>query len=288
MLLRSLSARRSREAPCADRFASRLRARMAGTHLHRAEGRPPCLPRSLMRPRSSSPSAVFDGHPLPGRGVLRDQNGNVVDDWPDDKPIPHGWMVSRRLTAMDSAAGVLGGAALNLEDVFLALPRGIQRRRHQIEVDILSASDAFERGAALRLAEVTIRELLNIADLAEKGGSVPWDAGVSDPGILAPAARAAADYLRGFSDSALRMMGTSPAASSNGVGAAGDRAIGDSASVSDRQTAAFDAHQAMDAPTAMRCAARCRLRLQLRRGVAARSVALPFRTRTRRLARMRK
>ena len=129
--------------------------------------------------------------------------------------------------------------------MFLTLPRGIQRRRHQIEVDILSASDAFERGEALRLAEVTFRELLNIADLAEKGGSVPWDAGVSDPGILAPAARAAADYLRGFSDSALRMMGTSPAAASNGVGAAGDRAIGDSASVSDRQTAAFDAHQAM-------------------------------------------
>ena len=39
-----------------------------------------------------------------------------------------------------------------------------------------------------------------------------------------------------------------PAASaSNGVGAAGDRAVGDGASVSDRQTAAYDAHRAMKA-----------------------------------------
>ncbi len=198
-------------------------------------------------PRSSSPSAVvFDGHPLPGRGVLRNERGEIVDGWPDDQPIPTDGWSRRRLTALDSAAGVAGGgAALNLEDVFEALPRGIQCRRYQVETDIVHASDAFERGAALRLAEVTIRELLNIADLAEKSGSVPWDAGVSDPGILAQAARAAADYLRGFSDSALRMMGTSPAASSNGVGAAGDRAIGDSASVSDRQTAAFNAHEAM-------------------------------------------
>src|SRR5829696_6594404 len=138
---------------------------------------------------------------------------------------------------LDSAAGVAGGgAALNLEDVFEALPRGIQRRRHQVETDIVHASDAFERGAALRLCEVTIRELLNIADLAEKSGSVPWDAGVSDPGILAQAARSAADYLRGFSDRGLRMGG--PPAATNGVGAAGDRAVTD-------RDLAFEAHEQM-------------------------------------------
>jgi len=98
------------------------------------------------------------------------------------------------------------------------------------------ASDAFERGAALRLCEVTIRECLNIADLAEKSGSVPWDAGTSDPGILAQAARSAADYLRGFSDRGLRMGG--PPAATNGVGAAGDRAVTD-------RDLAFDAHEQM-------------------------------------------
>jgi hypothetical protein len=205
-------------------------------------------------PRSSSPSAVAFDDVNPRRrrrgGIVLNEHGEVVPNPPDE--IPSGWTVTTRIVAkdsagmLDSAAGVVaGGAALSLADVFEALPRGLQRRRFQVETDIVHASDAFERGAALRLCEVTIRECLNIADLAEKSGSVPWDPGVSDPGILAQAARAAADYLRGFSDSSLRMMGTSPAASSNGVGAAGDRAIGDSASVSDRQTAAFDAHQAM-------------------------------------------
>ena len=111
------------------------------------------------------------------------------------------------------------------EETFLALPRSIQRKRHMVETDLAHASDAFTRGQALRLAETLVRELLGIADLAEKGAHVPWDAGVSDPGILAQAARAAADYLRGFSNSALRMMG--PAASApNGAGAAGDRRLG--------------------------------------------------------------
>ena len=70
---------------------------------------------------------------------------------------------------------------------------------HQVETDIAHASDAFERGQALRLCETLIRECLNIADMAEKG-HIPWDAGVSDPGVLAQAARAAADYFRGFSE----------------------------------------------------------------------------------------
>jgi hypothetical protein len=121
----------------------------------------------------SSPSAVFDGHPLPGRGVLRNERGEIVDGWPDDEPIPHGWMVSRRLTALDSAAGIPGGAALNLEETFLALPRSIQRKRHMVETDLAHASDAFTRGQALRLCETLVRELLGIADLAEKGAHVP-------------------------------------------------------------------------------------------------------------------
>ena len=49
----------------------------------------------------------------------------------------------------------------------------------QVEVDIANASDAFERGQALRLAETLIRECLNIADMADQG-HIPWDAGVAD------------------------------------------------------------------------------------------------------------
>ena len=159
------------------------------------------------------------------------QHGRVVDDWPDGEPVPHGWSISRRLTALDSAAGVVsGGAALSTEEVFECLPRGLQRRRFQVETDLSRpGGDAFERGQALRLAEVLVRELLNIADLAEQSAHVPWDAGTSDPGVLARAARAAADYIRGFSDSALRMGGARSAP--NGIGAAGDRALGDSSSL---------------------------------------------------------
>ena len=50
-----------------------------------------------------------------------------------------------------------------------------------------------------------IRECLNIADMADEG-HIPWDAGVSDQGVLAQAARAAADYLRGYMDVAMRSM----------------------------------------------------------------------------------
>jgi len=181
---------------------------------------------------------VFDGHPLPGRGVLRNERGEVVDGWPDDKPLPHGWMVSRRLTALDSAAGAAGGAAMNLENVFEALPRGLQRKRIQIDVDIANASDAFERGAALRLAEVLVRECLNIADMADQG-HIPWDAGVADQGVLAQAARSAADYLRGYMDVAQRAMaGARPVTAPNGLAAAGGRAVSD-------QDRAFDAHSRM-------------------------------------------
>jgi hypothetical protein len=156
--------------------------------------------------------------------VLRNERGEVVDSWPDDKPVPHGWMISRRLTALDSAAGVVsGGAALSVEDVFEALPRGLQRRRFQVETDLSRPGDAFERSQALRLAEVLVRELLNIADLAEQGAHVPWDAGTSDPGVLARAARAAADYVRGFSDSALRMGGARSAP--NGAGDRANRSV---------------------------------------------------------------
>ena len=180
-------------------------------------------------PASRSLPSVADGYLRPGPGVLKDQHGRVVDDWPYGEPVPHGWSISRRLTALDSAAGVVsGGAALSTEEVFECLPRGLQRRRFQVETDLSRPGDAFERRQALRLAETLVRELLNIADIAEQGAHVPWDAGTSDPGVLARAARAAADYVRGFSDSALRMGGARSAP--NGVGAAGDRAIGDSSS----------------------------------------------------------
>ena len=108
----------------------------------------------------------------------------------------------------------------------------------QVEVDIANASDAFERGQALRLAETLIRECQNIADMADQG-HIPWDAGVADQGILAQAARSAADYLRGYMDVAMRSMGGARAVTApNGVAAAGDRAVSD-------QDLAFDAHSRM-------------------------------------------
>ena len=81
-----------------------------------------------------------------------------------------------------------------------------------------NAADAFERGQALRFAETLIRECLNIADMADQG-HIPWDAGVADQGLLAQAARSAADYLRGYMDVAMRSMGGARAVTApNGVG----------------------------------------------------------------------
>ena len=82
-------------------------------------------------PRSSPPMQALDDDSHRRRrtaGVVLNERGEPVLHWPD--VIPDGWSVSRRITAMDaagvldSAAGAAGGAALNLEDVFLALPRG--------------------------------------------------------------------------------------------------------------------------------------------------------------------
>ena len=127
---------------------------------------------------------------------------------------------------------------------FACLPRGLQRRRHMVEVDLAHSSDNFTRAQAMRLTEVLCREIQNLGDLAA-AGHVPWDSGTPDAATLQAACKSARDYLAGYSDSALRMMGGSPAAASNGAGAADDRAIGDGASVSDRQDAAFRAHEAM-------------------------------------------
>ena len=149
-------------------------------------------------PRSSSPPMQTrddDSHRRRRTaGIVLNERGEPVLHWPD--VIPDGWSVSRRIVAMDaagmldSAAGAAGGAAMNLEDVFEALPRGLQRKRMQVEVDISNAADAFQRGQALRLAETLIRECLNIADMADEG-HIPWDAGVADQGVLAQAARSA-------------------------------------------------------------------------------------------------
>ena len=191
-------------------------------------------------PRSSSPpmQAVDDSHRRRRMGgVVLNERGEEVLHWPDVHP---GWLVGLATHRGDGCgrdARQRGRCSGRCGDE----PRGcVSRRcreacsaqRMQVEVDIANASDAFERGQALRLAETLIRECSNIADMADQG-HIPWDAGVADQGVLAQAARAAADYLRGFSDFALRMMGRSPAAASNGVGAAGDRAVGDGASVSD-------------------------------------------------------
>jgi hypothetical protein len=187
--------------------------------------------------------AVDDSHRRRRMGsVVLNTFGEEVPNPPD--VIPDGWSISRRIVAMDgagmtdSAVGAAGGAAMNLEDVFEALPRGLQRKRIQVEVDIANASDAFERGQALRLAETLIRECQNIADMADQG-HIPWDAGVADQGVLAQAARSAADYLRGYMNVTMRSMGGARAVTApNGAAAAGDRAVSD-------QDRAFDAHQAM-------------------------------------------
>jgi hypothetical protein len=87
----------------------------------------------------------------------------------------------------------------------------------------------------MRLCEVLVREIQSVGDLAA-AGHVPWDSQTADAAVLQAACKSARDYLAGFSDSARRMMGASPAAAS---GAAGDRAP-----VSDAD-AAYDAHARM-------------------------------------------
>ena len=165
-------------------------------------------------PRSSPPMQALDDDSHRRRrtaGVVLNERGEPVLHWPD--VIPDGWSVSRRITAMDaagmldSAAGVAGGCGAEPRGCFSGAAarhpasQASGRDRHRERLRRLRARGGFAVG------ETTIRECLNIADMAEKSGSVPWDAGVGDQGILAQAARAAADYLRGFSDSALRMMG---------------------------------------------------------------------------------
>jgi hypothetical protein len=183
-----------------------------------------------------SPSTIaFDG-PRPGPGILRDALGNIVDDRPDDQPIPHGWMISRRLTALDADVTFGPSTGMDVESAFECLPRGLQRRRHMVEVDLAHSSDNFTRAQAMRLCEVLVREIQSLGDLAA-AGHVPWDSGTPDAATLQAACKSARDYLAGYADSALRMMGRSPASASNGVGAAGDRAFG-GASVSDEDRAA--------------------------------------------------
>ena len=85
---------------------------------------------------------------------------------------------------------------------------------HQVEVDLAHASDAFERGQALRLCEMLFRELLNIGDLAAAGAFLGILA-CADPASL-QAACSGGGLSGGLCNFALRMMG--PAASaSNGV-----------------------------------------------------------------------
>ena len=122
------------EAPAQTASAPRSCARMTGAHPLALKDQRSVFTSFPDGPRSSSPSAVvFDDSHRPGHGVQRmNERGEIVAAWPDE-PIPDGWSVSRRLTAMDGRGArqcgrCAGGAAMNLEDVFEALPRGIQSR----------------------------------------------------------------------------------------------------------------------------------------------------------------
>ena len=180
-------------------------------------------------PRSSSPpmQAVDDSHRRRRMGgVVLNERGEEVLHWPD--VIPDGWSVSRRIVAMDCGrdarqCGRCGGRCGDE-------PRGrVSRRCREVcsVAGIRSRSTSrtpptpSSAGQALRLCETLIRECLNIADMADEG-HIPWDAGVSDQGVLAQAARSAADYLRGYMNVAMRSMGGArPVTAPNGVGCGG-------------------------------------------------------------------
>ena len=189
---------------------------------------------------SSQPTQALDDVSPRRRigGVVLNEHGEVVPHWPDDRPLPDRWSISRRLVAMDADVTFAPSTGMDVESAFECLPRGLQRRRHMVETDLTNSNDHFTRAQAMTLCEVLAREIQNVGDLAA-AGHVPWDSQTADAATLQAACKSARDYLAGFSDSARRMMGGSPAAASNGVGAAGDRA-----SVSDAD-AAYDAHSRM-------------------------------------------
>ncbi len=69
---------------------------------------------------SGPPASVLDSL-RPGPGMLLDATGAIVHDWPEGRPIPDGWRVSRRLTMLDSAAGISDAAAaapLSIDEAF--------------------------------------------------------------------------------------------------------------------------------------------------------------------------
>ncbi len=123
-------------------------------------------------PAASLPTQALDDvsprRPLRG-GIVLNERGEEVTHWPDDRPLPDRWSISRRLVAMDADVTFAPSTGMDVESAFECLPRGLQRRRHQIEVDLAYSTDPFERAQAMRLTEVLCRELQNLGDLAAAG-----------------------------------------------------------------------------------------------------------------------
>ena len=188
---------------------------------------------------SGPPASVLDSL-RPGPGMLLDATGAVVHDWPEGRPIPDGWRVSRRLTMLDSAAGISDAAAaapLSIDEAFShfaaevhdravaargrAQRRELWRRLHQ--------------GSKLNYLRQLVAELEGIADSSKP---VPWDAH-SDygPALVRQAAKSASDYLRGWGRASLRNLAAS-VVPNGGSSAFGDRAVSD-------EDAAAGAHEQM-------------------------------------------
>jgi hypothetical protein len=194
-------------------------------------------------PSAPGPQASVLDSLRPGPGVLLDENGTIVHDWPAGREIPDGWRVSRRLTALDSAAGISDAAAaapLSIDESFALLPRRFTTGRWRLEGELSgeSVGDDFTKVQSLNYLRQLCSELEGIADASRP---LPWDAN-SDygPEIVRRAAKSASDYLRGWGRASLRNLAAS-VVPNGGASAFGDRAAADR----DPHTAAYDAHAEM-------------------------------------------
>ena len=148
--------------------------------------------------RSSPSTIAFDG-PRPGPGILRDALGNVVDDWPDDQPIPDGWRITRSVALIDHAtvsSDAAAAAPLSIDEAFAILPRRFTSGRYRLEGELSSEDgDNFSRIQALNHLRLLVRELEGLCD---PGRPLPWDANSNDATLVRSAANACASYLRGW------------------------------------------------------------------------------------------
>ena len=193
---------------------------------------------------SGPPASVLDSL-RPGPGMLLDENGAVVHDWPEGRPVPDGWRVSRRLTMVDSAAGIsdadaAAAAPLSIDEAFSILPRRFMTGRWRLEGELNgeSTGDDFTKVQSLNYLRQLCAELEGIADSSRP---VPWDVHSDySPATVRKAAKSASDYLRGWGNASLKNLAAS-VVPNGGSSAFGDRAVADR----DPHTAAYDAHSRM-------------------------------------------